>query len=380
MNFDLDESQEVVRDLAARIFTDHADIARIREIERSGVGIDRPLWSALADANLLGLPIAEEHGGSGLGMVEVTLVLAAQGRAVAMVPYLESVVTGVMPIAEFGSDAQRRRWLPGLLDGSMIATAALAEYGVNDPTRPTVRAVPIDGGYQLTGEKPDVHALSLAAVVLVPATLPDGAVAVFLVDPAGPGVAATPESSTSHRPVGTLRLDHAAVGADARLGGAEADGTLIVRWTVARFLVALAAQQLGVGEEAIARTAAYTSGRLQFGKPLSTFQAVAHQAADGYIFLEAMRVTTLHAAWRLAEGFATDAAETETAVLAAKFWAAEGGQKVVHLCQHLHGGMGADVDYPIHRFFLWGIENETRLGGVSPTLARLGQLIAREAS
>jgi alkylation response protein AidB-like acyl-CoA dehydrogenase len=117
--------------------------------------------------------------------------------------------------------------------------------------------------------------------------------------------------------------------------------------------------------------AAYTSGRLQFGRPLSSFQGAALKAADAYIDTEAIRVTMLEAAWRLAEGL--DAGlQAETA----KWWAAEAGQRVVHTTQHLHGGIGADVDYPIHRYFLWGKHIEGQLGGPSATLAGIGRRLA----
>jgi acyl-CoA dehydrogenase len=138
-----------------------------------------------------------------------------------------------------------------------------------------------------------------------------------------------------------------------------------------RWLVGLCAIQVGVAESAVTAAASYTSSRLQFGKPLSTFQGVALKAADAYIDTEAMRVTMWQAAWRLAEGL--DAAD---AVLVAAWWAAEGGQHAVHLVQHLHGGIGADVDYPVHRYFLWGKQIENQLGGASALLARLGTLVA----
>jgi alkylation response protein AidB-like acyl-CoA dehydrogenase len=138
-------------------------------------------------------------------------------------------------------------------------------------------------------------------------------------------------------------------------------------------LVGLCALQLGVCAAAIEQTAIYTSNRLQFTKPLSTFQAVGHQAADAFILTEPMRVTMLQAAWRLMHGL-----PSRQEVLIAKYWASEGGQKVVHLCQHLHGGMGSDIDYPIHRYFLWGVQIETTLGAGSTQLSRLGELIAKE--
>jgi alkylation response protein AidB-like acyl-CoA dehydrogenase len=118
-------------------------------------------------------------------------------------------------------------------------------------------------------------------------------------------------------------------------------------------------------------TARYTSEREQFGRPLSTNQGVAIRAADAYIDIDCMRVTLWQAAWRLSQGL-----EAHDEIDIAKYWAAEGGQRVVHATQHLHGGMGADIDYPVHRYFLWGKQIEDTLGGASAQLARLGRALA----
>jgi alkylation response protein AidB-like acyl-CoA dehydrogenase len=142
-----------------------------------------------------------------------------------------------------------------------------------------------------------------------------------------------------------------------------------------RALLGLAAIQVGVCEAAVRMAAEYTSNRVQFGKPLSSFQGAQIKAADGYIGTEAIRVTMLQAAWKLDAG--RDAAAD---VLVAKWWASEAGQQVVHITQHLHGGMGADVDYPVHRYFLWGKQIEDTLGGASAQLARLGTVLAEATS
>ena len=118
-------------------------------------------------------------------------------------------------------------------------------------------------------------------------------------------------------------------------------------------------------------TAAYTSTREQFGKPLSTFQAVALKAADAYLDTTAIQSAARQAAWMLDAGL-----DATLAVLTAAWWAAEGGQHCVHLTQHLHGGMGADVTYPVHRYFLWGKQIELLVGGASALLAELGDALA----
>src|SRR5437667_2678395 len=140
MDFTFTEEQEAVRDLAARIFEDRATVERVKAVEASDERVDRELWADLARANLLGIAVPEDHGGSGLGLIELCLVLEQQGRFVAPVPLLATLVMGALPIAELGTDEQRRRWLPGVVGGEVILTAALAEAGAGDATRPSTTA------------------------------------------------------------------------------------------------------------------------------------------------------------------------------------------------------------------------------------------------
>jgi acyl-CoA dehydrogenase len=144
--------------------------------------------------------------------------------------------------------------------------------------------------------------------------------------------------------------------------------------------MALAATAAGVTRAALTMTAKYTSEREQFDKPLSTFQGVALKAADAYVDTTAIRATALQAAWLLdrTEDGTTDSREAAAAVLSAAWWAAEAGQRCVHITQHLHGGMGADVTYPVHRFFLWGKQIELMVGGASALLAEIGDVVASD--
>ena len=373
MNFELSEEQVAVRDLAAQVFTGSVTVERVKEVEASAERFDRALWQQLADAGLIGISLPEEHGGSGLGFVETCLVLTQQGRVVAPVPLWSTVVCGALTVAASGTDAQRAEWLPVVVSGDAVLTAALAEVGVNNPLAPHVRATPdganADGGWRIDGFKPSVPSAHVATKVLVPAATPDG-VAVFLVDPNGPGTSA-------ERAVTTNREIHSHLtftGAPAEVLGDVADGARTLQALVDRALLGLCALQLGVCEAAIEHAAAYTSERVQFGKPLSAFQGAEIRAADAFIDTEAIRVTLLQAAWKFDVG-----RDASSDVLVAKWWASEGGQRVVHHVQHLHGGMGADIDYPVHRYFLWGKQIEDTLGGASATLSRLGKRLA-EAS
>jgi acyl-CoA dehydrogenase len=374
MDFNLTEAQQAIGDLAAQIFEGRATVERVKEIEASDERMDRTLWHELAKANLLGVCLPEDMGGSGFGIVELCLVLEQQGRRVAPVPLLHTVVAA-MAIAEFGASAQRQAWGPGVAAGAVVLTSALAQQGSNDPYRSSVVARPDgSGGWLLDGIKISVPAATVADRILVPAKVGSGSAddsGIFLVDPSAPGVQIEPAVTTNREVHGHVTLANAPAEALGPIGSGA------VRFLVERTLAGLCALQVGVAEEATRFAAAYTSERVQFGKPLSVFQGVALKGADAYIDTEAMRATLWQAAWRLSEG--ADPLGTAMAIEVAKWWAAEGGHRVVHIAQHLHGGMGADIDYPVHRYFLWGKQIEVMLGAAPQQLARLGQQIAEVA-
>ncbi|MGW1007012.1 acyl-CoA dehydrogenase family protein [Streptomyces sp. NPDC002520] len=366
MDFSLSEELEAVRNLSREIFTDRATTERVRAVEASETRVDDKLWTDLADAGLIGTALPEETGGAGLGLGALCVLLEEQGRCVAPVPVWPAVV-GALAVAARGSVQQRSALLPSAVDGTARLTLALEEFGSADPVAPLTTATADGRGWRLRGTKAVVPSPSGADQVLVTATTHAGT-GLFLVATDATGLAWEQAETTSHDLSAHLVLDNAL--ADA----VGAPGTAVVEWTVGRAGVALAAVQLGVAEGALRHAATYLTGRHQFGRPLATFQAVQHQLADCYIDIEAMRVTLWQAVTALEDG-----EDAERAVLVAKWWATDGGLNVVHRIQHVHGGMGVDTDYPVHRHFLWGKQISTTLGGAGAGLSRLGAVLAREA-
>ncbi|MBS0366311.1 MAG: acyl-CoA/acyl-ACP dehydrogenase [Proteobacteria bacterium] len=370
MDFSLNEDQANIHELGRRIFSDGSTDETLRAFARGSEPYDRTLWRALADAGLLGAAIGADWGGSGFGIMELGLLLEEQGRTLAPVPLLATLVLGALPLQAFGTQVQRDRWLPAIARGEAIVTGALEEVGNTDPALPIATRAEVHGAsWRLSGTKVTVPYGKQAACLLVPARLEES-VAVFLVDPASAGVTLSVQELSSGEPHAELHLAGVAVGPDALLG-APAAGAAIARWIVQHGRVALAAQQVGVSAEALRRTAAYSSERIQFGRRLGSMQAVQQRAADAFIDVEALRSAYLRAAWLLAQG-ENAAAE----VAAAKYWAALAGHRVVHTAQHLHGGIGADVEYPIHHFFLRAKQIGAALGGATPMLADIGRAIA----
>ena len=370
MNFGFSEDQEALRELAVQIIGDHASHERLKQIEAAPEWFDRELWGALARASLLGVAVPEEFGGGGLGLIELCLLLHVVGRHCVPIPAWPTLVLGALPIAQFGTPAQRRQFLPPVVEGTTILSAALVDTQSEDPLEPTVAARRDGSSWRLDGVKMCVPAAHLAERILLPARTRDGAVGVFLLDPNASGVRSERQETTQGEPQFLLHLSGAAVAADAVLGD-PTQGRHIVKWLIDRALAGLCAIEVGVVERALRMTAEYTSTREQFGKPIAKFQAVAQRAADAFIDVEAMRWTTWQAVWRLAAGLP---AEEEIAV--AKFWVGEGGHRVVYAAQHLHGGIGIDLDYPLHRSYIWSKQIELTLGSATQHLVRLGAALA----
>jgi len=372
MDFSYSDEQQSIVDLASQLLAEQSTNERQRAIETGeGPRFDEDLWKQLADTGLLGTAVPEEQGGAGLGFQEVAAICELVGKHTAAVPFLESAVLAAMPIAEFGSPAQREAWLPKLVAGEVVLTAALQEDQA-EPEHPTATARPdaSGGGWLISGSKLPVPAAEFADLVLVPASVEGGDVAVFLVDPRADGVTQVPLETTSGQPASLLRLDGVRLGADALLGSLDA-GRVILEWMLVRATAAHCALGVGVCEAALEMTRDYIVERKQFGQPIAMFQAVGHRAADAFIDMQAIRLTAMQACWRLSAGLP---AAREVAL--AKYWVSEAGARVVAASQHLHGGIGVDRDYPVHRFYLYAKQLELDLGGTTDQLRRIGRILA----
>jgi alkylation response protein AidB-like acyl-CoA dehydrogenase len=372
MNFALSDDQKGLAELARKILGDKATHERAKEIEASAEGVDRELWRALADANLIGACLPEEFGGSGLGFFEQCLLLEEIGRAVAPVPYFAVLALGALPLAQFGSPAQKGEWLPGVIAGETFLTAALEEPDGEDLERPSTRAERDGAGWRLSGTKICVPAAHLAERILVPAATGQGRIGWFWIDPHASGVRMELQRATNREVVATLTLRRVRAKSQDVLG-TLARGREIARWIGERAVAGLCAMQVGVAERALRMTARYTSERKQFDRPIGSFQAVHQRAGDAFVNVEAMRLTAQQAAFLLAEN-----RPAALAVSVAKVWAADGGNFATYAAQHLHGGIGMDLDYPLHRSYIWTRRIELMLGTAARHLERIGDALAEQ--
>lgn len=362
MDFTYTEEQETVGKVARQLFEHRATPERLTTLESGDARYDAMLWGELAAGDLLGITLPTPVGGTGGSFLELAMLLVEVGWSVAPVPAYPTLLLGADTIARHGSSAIQHEYLPGVVDGSRLLTAAIEESGRSDPTRPRTTARSDGGGWRLDGTKDLVPAAQLADAMVVTAC-EDGTPGLYVLDLESPGVDVRPVTVTDGEPFADVALDGAVVAAGHRLAaGPEAVASL-----KARALIGLAAMQLGVAERALRMAATYTGQREQFGKPIGSFQAVQQRMADAFIDVEAIRWTTWHAAWLVAEGRPVD-----RAAAIAKFWAAEAGARVAATAQQVHGGMGIDVTYPLSRYFLWAKQIELSLGSASHQLASLG--------
>lgn len=373
MDFSFNEDQNAIRDLASQIFTDRTTDEFMLDFQRAGHTYDDTLWSTLAQQGLLGITVPEEFGGTGLGFTELCLMLEEQGRRISPVPLYASLVLGVLPIAQFGTREQKAKYLTPVAAGELKLTAAIAELGISAAAAGQVNALQQDDTWTLEGTLVCVPDSPVADAIIVPATTAQG-MTIFIVDTHQHGVTVETQFSSLGQNEGNLILDNVELNVSSVLGVVD-EGRGILDWLELRAETALCALQLGVTEEALKRTAAFTCEREQFGAPIGSFQAVAMQAADAFIDVEAIRSTYWLALYKL-----TGEQDARAEVRCAKWYVADAGHRIVYRTQHLHGGMGSDVDYPIHRFFLWAKHLSMMLGGRSIQISKLGALLASDDS
>lgn len=316
--------QEALVGLAADIFRGRTAPDQLAAVEASETRTDEALWRELADAGLVGIALPEEHGGAGLGLTELCLLLEQQGRFLAPVPLWETTIAALV-LAHGGTAEQQARWLSRVAAGTTKLSLAVSLDGTQDGL--------VSGPFD----------------------------ALVVVDDTGVRLAespvATPVVTTNH----TLGFD---VG-DLQGEALDVDP----EWVLDVARLGLAAQQLGVADAGIREAAQHLSAREQFGRPLATFQATSQQLGDAYCDVQAMRATLGQAVWALGKGSARKEVDVAT------WWATDAAERVQHIVQHLHGGLGADVTYPVHRRLLWTMRTNALLGGPSRQLVRLGSAL-----
>ncbi len=312
------------------------------------------LWAAFAEADLLTLALPERLGGEGLSVTDIGALLTEVGRRAALVPALATLGFGVLPIVALGEDSQQDALLTGLADGRVF-TAALVEPGAQFPARPSVTAVADGDAYRVAGRVLAVPFAERAYRILVPTDS-----GVVLVEPGADGVTLTPTPSASGSPEFAITFDDAP--AELLAPGEDAVQTL---YRIA--LASIGAVADGLLSGATVLTGEHLATRHQFGRPLATFQAVSQQIADVYVTSRTLHVSALAASWRVSEGLD---AQDDLDVMA--YWVAAEVPAAMQVLHHLHGGIGVDVTYPLHRYYSTAKDLARLVGGASYRLDLVG--------
>jgi alkylation response protein AidB-like acyl-CoA dehydrogenase len=377
MDFALSEEQEQLQSQARELLARECPTSRVRKIMASESGHDPDLWRAFAEAGWLGILVPEELGGSGLGMLDAAVLLGELGRAVVPGPFLVSSIGAVVALREAGTRAQQKAWLPRIAAGEALATLALAE-----PPEPrfdaggvAARARAAGASTRLDGSKLFVEYAQLADLVLVAARSGGAArgarsgssrgrasreqgwpgVELFALPAGTPGVELERLVSVdeTRRPC-ELRLAGARLPAAARLPR----GSKALQRVLDACAVAIAAESLGGAERALEEAVAYVKVRQQFGRPVGSFQAVQHLAAEAVAELEPARSLLWYAAW----AFDARPAEAGLAASMAKAQCSEVYRKVARTAVEMHGGIGFTWENDMHLFYKRALANASAFG------------------
>jgi alkylation response protein AidB-like acyl-CoA dehydrogenase len=362
MDFKTTEAADDLGGLTRTIAESVCTNEHFRELDGLEERFDRDLWGKLIEADILSTAAPESLGGGGFGVLEQVAVLVALGRQLAAVPYLESAVLGAGALAKFGSEPLQEQWATSAVNGEKIIAVALDGEMGEGP----VQAQTVGAAYKLTGSRTQIGYGPVADAFLVPAETDSGTM-VFLIAKDDAGVTVTSLDTTGHGSVGHLELQGVEA---ARVVGGE-QGDEVVAWLTTHGNLGRSAYQLGVLERALELTSEYAREREQFDRPIGSFQAVSSRLADDYIAVKALRLTVTQAAWRLSEDLPAD-----VDVSTAAFWAADAGHRVAHTTVHVHGGVGIDLDHPVHRYFLAAKQTEFAVGSATGQLLRIGRELA----
>jgi alkylation response protein AidB-like acyl-CoA dehydrogenase len=362
VNFAFSEEQEELRKSVRRFLDDKSPEAEVRRLMETTDGYDPAVWSQMAQQlGLQGLAVPEEFGGSGYTYVELIVVLEEMGRALLCAPYFSSVALAANALLTSGDDGAKKDYLPGIASGETIATLALTEpAGRWDEAGVTMAATGSGDSWALDGAKSFVIDGHTAGLILVPART-RGGVSLFAVAGDAPGLTRTP-LATMDQTRKQAKLEFA--GTPARLVGAEGGAWPGLSKTLDLAAVALAAEQVGGAQRVLDMSVEYAKVRVQFGRPIGSFQAIKHKCADMLLEVESAKSAAYYAGWAAAE----DSDELPVVASLAKAYCSDAYFHAAAENIQIHGGIGFTWEHPAHLYFKRAKSSELYLG--DPTYHR----------
>jgi alkylation response protein AidB-like acyl-CoA dehydrogenase len=377
MDFGFSQEQEMLRATARKFLENECTSTFVRARMEEPAGVTDDFWAKLAEQGWLGLVYPEEYGGSGLGLVDLTVLMEEMGRCVMPGPFFSTVLLGGLAILEAGSPPQRKEWLPRLAAGQAKATLALTEPNARwDAAGVTATAKDGKHGFALSGTKlfvPDAH---LADVIVVAARTaegksPEDGVSLFLVPKGAAGleVKLLPTMDQT-RKLCEVTLKDTPVPSGALLGAKGGAWSALAR-VIQRATIALCGEMCGGAQRVLDMTTEYAKIRVAFGKPIGTYQGVKHKAADMLVDIENAKSLTYYAAWAADE----NSSETALATSMAKAYVSDAYRKVSATGIQLHGGIGFTWEHDLHLYFKRAKSSEFTFGDATYHRERVAQLI-----
>jgi len=350
MDLGLDEQQEMLKNFARDFLEKECPESLVRQMEEDEKGYSPDLWRKMAQQGWMGLIIPEEFGGTGMNLCELVVLLEEFGRALVPGPFISTVVLGAVPIMEAGSKEQKERFLPKIASGDMIMTMALTEPSAKwTADGVSLQASKQGGDYVLNGTKlfvPDAHVTDYMVVVARTGGQGEEGITLLLVDSKSPGIKYDLLKTIASDKQCEVTFENVKVPA-ANLLGQEGKGWPIVEKTKKVATVAACAYLVGLAQMDFDVTLNYAKERVQFGRPIGSFQAIQHKLADAVIDVDGSRFITYKAAWSLQEG----EPDADLMISMAKAWTSDASRRVVAHGQQIHGGIGFTKEYKIQLYF-----------------------------
>jgi alkylation response protein AidB-like acyl-CoA dehydrogenase len=354
MDFGFSDEQDMLRQTTRAFLEEHCPTTFVRQMMEDDKGYSADLWKEMAELGWLGLAFPEAYGGQGLGFVDLTVILEEMGAALLPSPFLSTVILAGQTILLGGSEAQKKAYLPKIAEGALIATLAMTEPAGRFDAEgiAAVQATPQGAGFSITGTKlfvPDAHIAELLVVAARTKETDDksAGISLFLVEGNSPGVSTTLlKTMDQTRKQCEVVFDNVQVGRDRLLGTVD-QGWPILQKVLNLATVSLCAEMVGGAQRVLDLSVSYAKERVQFGRPIGSFQAIKHKCAEMMLQVESAKSAAYYAAWAVDE----DVPEAPLAVSMAKAYCSDAYRNTAGEGIQVHGGIGFTWEHDMHLYF-----------------------------
>lgn len=350
MDLALSEEQEMLRSMARDFLTDKCPKTLVREMEADEKGYSPRLWQEMAGLGWMGLVLSEEHGGSGMSLLDLAILVEEMGRACLPGPFFSTVILSALPIMDIGSVEQKEKYLPEIASGKAIFTLALTEPSARfDAASITVKATTDKDDYIIDGTKlfvPDAHVADYILCVARTSEQknPEDGITIFLVDAKSPGLSNTVLKSIAGDKLCEVVFNQVRVPKENILGELDR-GWGEVKKIIERAAVIKCCETVGGIQQVLEMTIDYAKERKQFNRPIGSFQVIQHYCVNMATDVDGIRFSTYQAAWKLSEGI-----PCRQEVATAKAWAGDACRRVLALAHQIHGAIGITMDHDLQLY------------------------------